>query len=332
MARVLAFTTEQHDPYFNLALEDWLFRNLDPKTEVLFLWRNRPCVVIGRFQNPWEECRLRAMEQDGVVLARRQSGGGAVYHDLGNMNFTFISPRNTYNRQRNFTIILDALKACGISAVLSSRNDILIQGKKVSGSAFRIAQTRAFHHGTLLINADIANIVRYLTPEKKKFVSQGIRSTASTVANISDFHPLVTHETVCKALLESFFACYQDRCPIEVLTVEQFSGKGQLDASYRRYTSWEWLFGSTPPFFHHLSCRFDWGNLTMDFSVDKGLVDQVTVSSDALPISAIQRLQERLWAIPYTAQAIAETFATCLLKETQKMGDDIATFVLQELG
>ena len=145
---------------------------MDPTVQTLFLWQNQETVVIGRNQNPWGECNLAKMEEDGVTLARRTTGGGAVFHDLGNTCFTFLSPKEGYDRAVNIGILLDALRALGIEAEASGRNDLIIQmedgPRKVSGSAYRETRERSFHHGTLLMHADLLRLANYLTPHPKK--------------------------------------------------------------------------------------------------------------------------------------------------------------------
>jgi len=156
------------NPWFNLATEDWIFQALDANSHTLFLWRNSETVVIGRSQNPWVECKIDKMEADDIFLARRQSGGGAVFHDLGNTNFTFLSPKDSYDQDANFTIIINALKKLGIEADLSGRNDMQVGDKKISGSAFKHAADRSFHHGTLLVNANMQKLGDYLNPHPLK--------------------------------------------------------------------------------------------------------------------------------------------------------------------
>ena len=146
-------------PLFNLAVEECIFRQMDPNQRVLFLWRNANTVVIGRAQNPWKECNTRRMEEDGVTLARRSSGGGAVFHDLGNSCFTFMEGKPEYDKSISTAIVLDALKRLGVEAFASGRNDLLVATpdgeRKVSGSAYRETHDRGFHHGTLLLDADL---------------------------------------------------------------------------------------------------------------------------------------------------------------------------------
>ena len=180
------------NPWFNLATEDWLFHTLgdideadEPSTHTLFLWRNSETVVIGRAQNPWVECKVDKMAEDSVFLARRQSGGGAVFHDLGNTNFTFLSAKENYDQAANFTIIINALKSLGIDAELSGRNDMQVGTRKISGSAFKHTSERSFHHGTLLVNANMQKLGDYLNPHPLKLKAKGIKSVRARVANLT---------------------------------------------------------------------------------------------------------------------------------------------------
>ncbi len=323
MARIKIFTAEHHDPWFNLATEDWLFKSFEEDTHVLFLWRNKPCIVIGRFQNPWNECDLQAMERDGVVLARRQSGGGAVYHDLGNTNFTFMSPRESYDKDRNFAIIIKALSRFGVTAEQSGRNDVLVEGRKISGSAFRMATKKAFHHGTLLISADMGKLPGYLTPDKQKLQSKGVRSVASRVANLTEFNPSITHDNLCSAIIETFFETYGDRCEVEDLTIERLSKEQSLYETYRTYSDWKWRFGSTPQFAHPVSRRFPWGKITMDFDVKDAHIASVTIFSDSLSVELIEFLQAQLPSIPYEPTQIGRK----LLDSSQDQPEDFRDMV-----
>jgi lipoate-protein ligase A len=335
MANIQVFTAEHHDPWFNLATEDWIFKNFPADHHVLFLWRNKPCIVIGRFQNPWNECNLQAMERDDVALARRQSGGGAVYHDLGNTNFTFMSPRDSYDKHRNFSLIIEALKHFGIHAEQSGRNDILVDGKKVSGSAFRMASDRAFHHGTLLISTDLQKLPGYLTPDKEKLKSKGVRSVASRVANLSEFNPNLTHESLCDAIIEQFFILHDQRCDVEDLTIKRLSQEPSLYQTYQQYADWYWRFGSSPQFEHPISARFPWGGITLDFHVVGGTISHITIFSDCLSVEFIEHLQTILPGTRYHIEDITRVLREKTLplsEEFRLMAQDVATLVEKELA
>jgi len=202
--KIRILRTAVTNPWFNLATENWIFRDLDPEVFTLFLWRNENTVVIGNYQNPWVECKVDKMDRDEVFLARRQSGGGAVFHDLGNTNFTFLCARENYEEAANFKIITDAILSLGITAEKSGRNDIHVDGRKISGSAFRHTQQRSFHHGTLLINADMSRLADYLNPNPLKLQAKGVKSVRSRVANLIEFNETLDHETVCQAIIRSF--------------------------------------------------------------------------------------------------------------------------------
>lgn len=330
MSDIRVFVAEHHDPWFNLATEDWLFRNFEENHHVLFLWRNKPCIVIGRYQNPWNECDLQAMEHDGVILARRQSGGGAVYHDLGNTNFTFMSPRGEYDKDRNFSIIIKALGRFGVTAVQSGRNDLLVEERKVSGSAFRMATKKAFHHGTLLINADMGKLPGYLTPDKQKLQSKGVRSVASRVANLTEFNSDITHESLSKAIIETFFETYGQRCEPEELTLERLSKERSLYETYTKYSDWEWRFGSTPRFAHPIEKRFPWGKVTMDLEVHDARIKHVQIFSDAISVELIEFLQAHLPGLSYNPAEIRKALgsqATKLPSEVQPMVFDVIDLI-----
>ena len=240
MAKIIL--SQDLDPWVNLAMEEQLFRQVATGEQMLFLWRNRPSVVIGRCQNPWVECDLELMAQDSVTLARRFSGGGAVYHDLGNSNFTFISGNSGQQFAGRQQMIQRALARFGIQVHIGERHDLWVADRKVSGSAFRRARGRCYYHGTLLIAADLDGLQRYLRSPPKKLRAKGVKSVPSPVANLSDLTPEFTHESFCESLIQEYKAgdgpCQvgpQAPCP-EMATTQ----------------NWEWLFGQTPPFVHPL--------------------------------------------------------------------------------
>lgn len=193
MSTLRLLISDSYDPWFNLAVEECIFRQMPATQRVLFLWRNADTVVIGRAQNPWKECNTRRMEEDNVRLARRSSGGGAVFHDLGNTCFTFMAGKPEYDKTISTSIVLNALNALGVSAEASGRNDLVVKtaegDRKVSGSAYRETKDRGFHHGTLLLNADLSRLANYLNPDKKKLAAKGITSVRSRVTNLTELLP-----------------------------------------------------------------------------------------------------------------------------------------------
>lgn len=222
MSTLRLLISDSYDPWFNLAVEECIFRQMPATQRVLFLWRNADTVVIGRAQNPWKECNTRRMEEDNVRLARRSSGGGAVFHDLGNTCFTFMAGKPEYDKTISTAIVLQALNALGVTAEASGRNDLVVktpQGdRKVSGSAYRETKDRGFHHGTLLLNADLSRLENYLNPDKKKLQAKGITSVRGRVTNLVELLPGISHERICEAVTEAFFSHYGERVEAEVIS------------------------------------------------------------------------------------------------------------------
>ena len=287
------------NPWFNLATEDWIFNTLDPDSHTLFLWRNSETVVIGRSQNPWVECKTDKMKADDVFLARRQSGGGAVFHDLGNTNFTFLSPKAEYDQAANFTIIINALKSLGIDATLSGRNDMQVGDKKISGSAFKHAIDRSFHHGTLLVDADMQKLSDYLNPHPLKLQAKGIKSVRARVANLVEFNDTINHDILSQAIIEAFCEYYDQTIEVEELDEASLAEQPTLNKYYQQMADWDWRFGKTPEFSHRLETRFDWGMIDLHMDVKQAVIEQVIIFSDALNIGLIDDLKEALTGVKY---------------------------------
>lgn len=308
--KIRVLFSDTHNPWFNLATEDWIFRDMDPTTAVLYLWRNQETVVIGRFQNPWIECNTKKMEEDNIILSRRQSGGGAVYHDLGNTNFTFMNGKDVYDKQVNNKIITNAIKRFNINAYASGRNDILVDlpdgPRKISGSAFKETKDRSFHHGTLLIKADLGKLSNYLNPDEKKLVSKGVKSVRARVSNLTDFNPSVTHEQLCDYIVREFFDHYQRECEIEHLDDAWLKTIEPLNKYYESLKDWKWRFGETPKFNHHLSARFGWGGMDLHLDVHKGVILKTTIFSDSLHPEMIESLSAAFQGVNYTAVDVSK--------------------------
>jgi lipoate---protein ligase len=308
MSGIRVFVSSGFNPVLNLAMEDWLFGSLEKGVSALYLWRNKDVVVIGRYQNPWKECDLRAMDRDGIVLMRRTTGGGAVFHDSGNLNFTFLSPAAEYSKESDNAVIIAALGRFGIGAEASGRNDILAGGLKVSGSAYRETKDRCFHHGTLLISADLARLARYLTPDQRKLAAKGVESVRSRVGNLGDLSPAIGYESLRDAVIEEFFALHGERCPIEALDEGFLEREPALAEAYARLSDDNWRFGKTPDFTHELSERFPWGGMDVFLEVKEGIIVKATVFSDCLDTSVPEILGKALEGLAY-GKSMAEEVA-----------------------
>lgn len=277
--RIYIFESSDFDPYRNIATEKYLLENAEPDCCILYLWQNAHTVVIGRNQNAWSECRTTLLEEEGGHLARRLSGGGAVYHDLGNLNFTFITADENYDVDRQLSVIQSACAELGIQATKSGRNDLLAEGQKFSGNAFYHSHGMAYHHGTLLVNADMEKLSRYLTPPKAKLEAKGVRSVRSRVTNLSDLCPGLTCEELKKQLIHAFGKVY-GHTP-ESYTLDS-SAEESILADAARLSGWEWLYGPKLPFTFCCEGRFDWGYIQLQLQVEAGTVAHAEVYSDAM--------------------------------------------------
>lgn len=294
------------DPYRNLALEEYLFSRCGENEAILYLWQNQNTVVIGRNQNAWKECQISRIEEAGAVIARRLSGGGAVYHDLGNLNFTFLVRKENYDLKKQLEVILKAVQKLGIQAEASGRNDILVEGRKFSGNAFHEHKGRCYHHGTLMVDVRLDELNQYLNVSEKKLESKGIASVRSRVANLRDYLPELTIEELKAALRETFEEVYG--CRSRQLGPEDLDQQ-EIDGLYEKYASWDWIYGRKFEFQYEVSERFGWGQLDIQFEVDSGMITDVAVYSDSLKPGMIERLPDSLKNIRYNNQVMGEQIA-----------------------
>lgn len=291
------FESSSFDPYRNIATEKYLLEHVQSGCCILYLWQNQHTVVIGRNQNAWLECRTTLFEQEGGHLARRLSGGGAVYHDLGNLNFTFIMPDEDYDVDKQLSVIQRACKNLGIQAEKSGRNDLLANGQKFSGNAFYHSQGKAYHHGTLLVNADMDKLSRYLTPPKAKLEAKGVQSVRSRVTNLSSLCPGLTCEALKKELISAFGSVY-DCEPVPL--VLGADAKEKIDTDAALLSGWDWLYGKQTPFSFSCEGRFDWGYILLQLQVESGTVVHADIYSDAMDWQLPQQLSEKLTGCRFT--------------------------------
>ncbi|QTL41423.1 lipoate--protein ligase A [Xenorhabdus budapestensis] len=310
MSTLRLLLSDSHDPWFNLAVEECIFRQMSPEQRVLFLWRNTNTVVIGRAQNPWKECNTRRMEQDGIKLARRSSGGGAVFHDLGNTCFTFMAGKPEYDKTVSTQIILAGLKKSGIHAIASGRNDLVLPlsdgERKISGSAYRETKDRGFHHGTLLINADLNRLVDYLNPDPKKLQAKGIPSIRSRVTNLSELLPDITHEKVCEGIIEAFSEYFGEVVQPELISPQALPDLSGFVDIFSKQSSWEWNFGQAPAFSHTLDTRFRWGGIELHVDIERGIINRCQIFTDSLEPAPFELLAEELIGVLYQPDAVGQ--------------------------
>lgn len=273
----------------------------------LYLWQNANTVVIGRNQNAWRECRAALLGEEGGKLARRTTGGGAVYHDLGNLNFTFVCEKDAYDLARQTSVILEAARALGVPARFTGRNDIVTEdGAKFSGNAFRFTKASAMQHGTLLINVEMDKLARYLAPSPEKLRAKGVESVRARVKNLSEYGAHITVDSMREAVSAAFLREYG---PYETLAVKDLD-EAKIQRLSERNASWEWRLGATPQFDISLETRFPWGSLELFFDVEAGRIRRSAVYSDAMDEAFIALIAPVLTGARLDGSALAKRIKT----------------------
>lgn len=293
------------DPRINLAIEEYALTHLNRDYTYLLFYVNEPSIIIGKNQNTIEEINRDYVEKNNLHVVRRLSGGGAVYHDLGNLNFSFITKDDgdSFHNFRKFTQpVVDALKHLGIHAELSGRNDIHVGEKKISGNAQYSTKGRMFSHGTLLLQSEIENIVDALNVDEEKIRSKGIKSIRSRVANINDFlDPPLKMEEFKQLLLSSIFSNEKD-IPTYALTKEDWEEINRI--ADRRYRNWDWNYGKSPKFDLKRSKRFSAGTVDVRLNVAKGEVTSCKIFGDFFGVGNIEDIEQRLVGVRYEKEAL----------------------------
>ncbi len=315
--KLLYLNTDNTYPYRNLAVEEFLTRNVDDGECILYLWQNRRTVVVGKNQNCWKECRVTDLEKDGGYLVRRLSGGGAVYHDMGNLNFTFCVKESDYDLEKQLDVILCALKLLGINALRTGRNDMTVDGKKFSGNAFLRIGDRCYHHGTIMLNVDSTNMARYLNVNMQKLRSKGVDSVHSRVANLIEFRPDISVPMMREALLNSFSQVYA--LPVTKIDVNKLP-EDEITTLKKRFESWDWKYGRKIPFTHEITERFDWGDIQMQMQVEGGIIKDINLYSDAMAQNVISCFSESLKGAKYSSQAMSAAIMDAAFSEEYTFG------------
>ncbi len=318
--------TSQTDPYQNLALEEHLLSTVAPGEIILYLWQNRHTVVIGRNQNAWKEVRVPDLKKDFGHLVRRLSGGGAVYHDLGNLNFTFLVGQDDYDVARQTEVILQAVRSFNIQAERTGRNDITVDGRKFSGNAFYKSGGNAYHHGTLLVSVDMDNLARYLNVPQQKLESKGVASVRARVVNLAELCPSLTMDALKEALVKALGDVYGAQP--QVLPPERIN-EATVAAGREKFAAWDWIFGRPIPFTWEGEARFPWGGIQLQFSVEAGRVKECAVYSDALDETLIQSLPGLLRGCAFNGLALAQAVAP-IKAQSVEIGNDLIAFLTSQ--
>ena len=296
------------DARVNLALEEYVFRHKPVDDDVLLFYVNAPAIIIGRNQNTIEEINPEVVATRGIHVVRRVSGGGAVYHDLGNLNFSFMTPQvyGRFNRYDTFTRpVIDTLKDLGVPAELGGRNDILAGGRKISGNAQFARPDRMISHGTLLFDSNLDEVTAALNPKPGKVESKGVKSIRSRVANISEFveHPLTVTE-LRERIVERIFGT-RDRAKIPTIpiTEEDWTAVRELVAS--KYGAWNWNYGQNPPANVQRARRFPAGEIDARIDVQDGRIAAIRLFGDYMGREDVTVLEALLLGVPYDRASVS---------------------------
>jgi len=297
------------DPRINLALEEYMLENFGEKDTYLLFYVNEPSIIIGRNQNTVEEINTEYVDKKGIKVVRRLSGGGAVYHDLENLNFSFITKDDgdSFHNFAKFTKpLVDVLNELGVPAKLEGRNDLVVEGRKISGNAMYSTKGRMFSHGTLMLDSEIEEVVKALNVNKAKIESKGIKSIRSRVANISEFlDEKISIETFKELILKYVFDVEDVKdVPQYELTNEDWENVHKI--SENRYQKWEWNFGKSPKFNVQQSHKFASGLLDVRLDVKKGIIENCIIYGDFFGLGDVSVLENKLTGVRHERKAIEE--------------------------
>lgn len=282
----------QYNPHLNLAVESSLLDEGDDNVVTMFLWKNQQTVVYGYNQNPFTECNVELLLSEGGFAARRRTGGGAVYHDLGNLNFSFVANKKHYDVAKQMSVIQKALEIFGLKTEVSGRNDILFDGRKFSGNAFGIYKDRRLHHGTILIKTDGEKLAKYLKVNPAKLQKHGVKSVASRIINLSEVAD-ITSDSIIPYLAKAFEEVYEARAEVidfnDMLTDKVLKTRDL-------FASDEYLFGKWRNFHAKKSAQFAWGLVELDMQIneEKGIIESVSIASDGLEPDLIDETEQLL--------------------------------------
>ena len=282
----------QYNPHLNLAVESSLLNDGDDDTVTMFLWKNQQTVVYGYNQNPFTECNVELLLSEGGYAARRRTGGGAVYHDLGNLNFSFVAHKDNYDIRKQLKVIQTALGHLGLETEISGRNDLTFDGRKFSGNAFGFYKERRLHHGTILIKTDTERLAKYLKVNPAKLQKHGVKSVASRIINLSEVVD-ITSDTIIPYLTRAFEEVYETKPEIidfnELLTDNVLNTRDLFESE-------KFLFGKWRNFHAKRSAQFEWGLVEIDLNINegKGIIDKISIASDGLDPELIEETERLL--------------------------------------
>ncbi len=294
------------DPYFNIALEEYCLMNVDPGEDYFLLWQNQPAIIIGKNQNTLEEINRKFVEERDIKVVRRISGGGAVYHDLGNLNFTFISKVDK-NRPTDFSKfakpVIKTLKELGVDAMLLGRNDIIANDRKISGNAQRLYRNRYLQHGTLLFDVNLDDLVESLNVSTDKIQSKGIKSIRSRVGNIRD---MLKRDMAISEFREQVQRQLSGNYSSDEILLGEEEIRQIRESAKNKFSSWEWTYGQSPAFNYRYDKRFPGGKVGVLIQVKDGLIKECKFYGDFLSLLDTEDFAAGLLGLRYKRDVLAE--------------------------
>lgn len=303
------------NPYFNLALEEYCLKNIEAQEDYFILWQNLPSIIIGKNQNTLQEINSGFVEERKIYTVRRITGGGAVYHDLGNLNFTFVSRFEDIEQidfKKYVEPIIEALAAMGVKAELSGRNDITVEGKKISGNAQTIYQNRLMHHGTLLFDVNLEDLAAALHVGLDKIQSKGIESVRSRVANIREYLSQEFRIAEFKQQLEKTLS--RDYASAEIKLTEEDIAKIH-ELATEKFCTWQWNYGESPVFTVSNQRRFSGGKVEALLEVEEGIIRGCRLLGDYLGIADVEPVEQLITGTRYDRASIRRVLKALPLRQ-----------------
>jgi lipoate---protein ligase len=276
------------DPYFNIAAEYQMLLDADSSVR-FFVWQNRPAVICGRNQNLYGECDVEYLQTNRILPVRRFSGGGTVFQDLGNVNFTFLTREENADTEKYMNVIQRALSFFDVTCQFSGRNDLLCQGKKFSGHAYYTENGNHMYHGTIMVNVDMGTLDKVLKPSFIKLQSKGISSVRSRVVNLSQINHNITVESMKQALIRAFIEIYGECEPVH--PVNRKNTKAPLFETIRTQ---QWIFGESPNYSISFEQKLSCGNVTICADVTDGIIRHIKIHTDSLTVFDFSACEKQL--------------------------------------
>lgn len=334
--------SNEYNAAHNLALEEYLARTAREENAVLFLWQNEKSVIIGRNQNPYMECDMSYADNNRIPVVRRMSGGGAVFHDRGNLNYSVIYKKELLSKESVTDYVIQSLLNAGIRVTKNGRNDIGIDEKKVSGTAFYQRDGFICQHGCILIKSDLDVLEKVLKPDMDKVVSKGIHSVRARVANISDYNSNICVDDVKNALISNFKRlldsgyCSNDACIGKREVSPSYLKEEEYNEILKKYLSDDWNMRKKIDMRYSIRSRFPWGDCTIVFLTDCSVIRNVYIFSDVLEESIIQTVTAALKGTDFSKDLILKELRK-IMNETKNTRDrnilsDITALTEKELG